>query len=544
MTPDRRLRYGFDSPGDDVFDLVVVGGGILGACAAWEGALRGLAVALLERGDFGHATSANSLKIAHGGLRYLQHLDLRRFRESVQERSLWLRKAPHLVEPLPVLFPAGGSMVHSRPILRTGLLANDLLSMGRNRGLEPSRRLPQGRLVSGKELARRVPELAGGGAPGGVLFHDALFRFPERLVLEVVQAATEAGAVVANYMEFVGAVRSQGKLTAVEARDTLSGAEVQIQTRAVLNAAGAGSEVVAFRLTGDSTAVAPAWSSAVNLVVKGRGHDAAFALPARAASDTAPSRQLFVVPWRGQTMIGTGHYHLPEGLPRPGDVQAIERVKQADASCFLEEVNRAWPGPEPFGMDDIELIHWGLLPCLEGESGEPVELLRRERVIDHGAQGVAGAFTLLGVKFTTGRRAAQDVLDHVCDFLGHRTGRGASVQAVLPSTPPEPIDRLQARMLREYAGLVSERVSRNLTLTYGARAGSVLQLVASDPSLAEPVVPGFPVIRAQLVHGVRSEMARRAEDLVWRRTELGLLGPDHGKAMEVAGKVVEAEAHS
>jgi glycerol-3-phosphate dehydrogenase len=138
----------------------------------------------------------------------------------------------------------------------------------------------------------------------------------------------------------------------------------------------------------------------------------------------------------------------------------------------------------------------------------------------------------------------QDVLDHVCDFLGHRTGRGASVQAVLPSTPPEPIDRLQARMLREYAGLVSERVSRNLTLTYGARAGSVLQLVASDPSLAEPVVPGFPVIRAQLVHGVRSEMARRAEDLVWRRTELGLLGPDHGKAMEVAGKVVEAEAHS
>ena len=524
------------------FDLVVVGGGILGACAAWEGALRGLAVALLERADFGHATSANSLKIAHGGLRYLQHLDLRRFRESVQERSLWLRKAPHLVEPLPVLFPAGESVTHSRPILLAGLLANDLLSMGRNRDLDPSRRLPAGRLVSGGELARRIPELAGGHVPGGVLFHDALFRFPERLVLEVVQAATEAGAVAVNYMEFVGAVRSEGRLTAVEARDTLLGAEVQVRTRAVLNTAGAGSEAVASQLAGDSAPVAPAWSSAVNLVVKGRGHDAAFALPARASSDTAPARQLFVVPWRGQTMIGTGHYHLPGRLPRPGDVQAIERVKQAATSRFLEEVNRSWPGPERFSMDDVELVHWGLLPCLEAESGEPVELLRRERVIDHGAQGVAGAFTLLGVKFTTGRRAAQDALDRVCDFLGHRIGRGASVQAVLPSTPAESIDRLQARMLREYAGLVSERVCRNLTLTYGARAGSVLQLVASDPSLAEPVVPGFPEIQAQLVHGVRTEMARRAEDLVWRRTELGLLGPDLASAMESARRVIEVEA--
>ena len=243
-------------------------------------------------------------------------------------------------------------------------------------------------------------------------------------------------------------------------------------------------------------------------------------------------------------MIGTGHYHLPEGLPRLGDPEASERVKEAAASRFLEEVNRAWPGSERFGMDDVELIHWGLLPCLEGEHGQPVELLRRERVIDHGAQGFTGAFTLLGVKFTTGRRAAQDAVDRVCGFLGHGTGRGASVQARLPSTPPETIERLQDRMLRDYAGLVSERVSRNLTLTYGARAGAVLQLVASDPSLAEPVVSDFPVIRAQLVHGVRVEMARRAEDLVWRRTELGLLGPDHAKAVEVAGKVVEAEAHS
>ena len=524
------------------FDLVVVGGGILGACAAWEAALRGLSVALLERNDFGEATSANSLKIVHGGLRYLQHLDLRRFRESVQERSLWLRKAPHLVEPLPVLFPAGGSALHSRPVLRAGLLVNDLLSADRNRGLDPSRRIPSGRLVSRRELIRRVPELAHENVPGGIRFHDAIFRFPERLVLEVVQAAVENGAVAANYLEFTGAASRNGRLTAIHARDTLTGQEVEIRTRAVLNTAGAGSEAVAARLTGGAAQVAPAWSSAVNLVMEGRGHDAAFALQSRSTPGESGARQLFVVPWRGQTMIGTGHYPLPGELPAPGDAQGLERVKEDAAERFLAEVNRSWPGPERFTMDQVRLVHWGLLPALEGRPGDPVQLLRRERVIDHATHGMPGAFTLLGVKFTTARRAAQEAVDRVCGWLEHGGRAGASRHAALPSASPDGVQELEDRLRREFPGVVEAEEVRNLVATYGGRAESVLRLAASDPSLAERVVPDLPVIRAQLLHGVRHEMVRRAEDLIWRRTELGLLGAEDQEPLEAAREVMRAEA--
>lgn len=533
-TPTSRLA-------DRSFDLVVVGGGILGACAAWEAALRGLSVALLERNDFGQATSANSLKIVHGGLRYLQHMDLRRFRESVQERSLWLRKAPHLVAPLPVLFPAGDSALHSRPVLRAGLLVNDLLSAGRNRGLDPTRQIPPGRLVSRSELIRRVPELAHENIPGGVLFHDAIFRFPERLVLEVVQAAVELGAMAANYVEFTGVSSGHGRVTSVRARDTLTGEEVEIRTRAVLNTAGAGSEAVAARLSNGAARVAPAWSSAVNLVVEGRGHDAAFTLPARSTPGVPAPRQLFVVPWRGQTMIGTGHYPLVGELPTPGDSLELERVKRDAAERFLAEVNRSWPGTESFTMDQVALIHWGLLPAQEGRPGDPVELLRKERVIDHSPHGTAGAFTLLGVKFTTGRRAAQEAVDRVCGWLERGGPAGASRQAALPSAASESIQRLKDRLGRKYPGVVGDEESQNLVATYGSRAESVLQLAASDTSLAERVVPGLPVIRAQLLHGVRHEMVRRPEDLVWRRTELGLLGGEGQEPLEAAREIMRAE---
>lgn len=240
-------------------------------------------------------------------------------------------------------------------------------------------------------------------------------------------------------------------------------------------------------------------------------------------------------------MIGTGHYPLPGELPAPGDSPALERLKRDAAERFLVEVNRSWPGPERFAMDQVKLIHWGLLPALEGRPGEPLQLLRRERVIDHSTHGMAGAFTLLGVKFTTGRRAAREAIDRVCGWLEHGGRAGASGQARLPSTSPESIQTLEDRLSREYSGVVGREELRNLAATYGSRAEAVLQLAASDPSLAERVVPGLPVIRAQLLHGVRHEMVRRAEDLVWRRTELGLLGADGQEPLEAARAVMRAE---
>src|ERR1043166_854658 len=163
------MQRSLDALQSTAFDLLVIGGGILGASVARDAALRGLRVARVERGAGGGGTSSNSLRIIHGGLRYLQHLDLRRMRESIRERSMWLRIAPHLVEPLPVLVPTYGWGLRGKSVLRAALAVNDVIAWDRNRTLAPDRRLPAGRAVSRAECLALVPELTGPGLTGGGL---------------------------------------------------------------------------------------------------------------------------------------------------------------------------------------------------------------------------------------------------------------------------------------------------------------------------------------------------------------------------------------
>ncbi|HSJ74711.1 MAG TPA: FAD-dependent oxidoreductase, partial [Gemmatimonadales bacterium] len=181
------------------FDLLVVGAGIQGACIAWDACLRGLTVALVDRGDFGAATSANSLGIVHGGLRYLARGDLPRMLDSIRERSALLRIAPGLVEPLAVLVPTyqGGK---GRAAFGTGLLLNDLVSRTRNRELRPEYAIPAGRLISRSECLRLFPWFPAAGLTGGALWYDGRLRHPERLTLSFVRSAADRGVVPVNYL--------------------------------------------------------------------------------------------------------------------------------------------------------------------------------------------------------------------------------------------------------------------------------------------------------------------------------------------------------
>jgi glycerol-3-phosphate dehydrogenase len=507
----------------DRFDLAVIGGGMLGACAAWEASRRGLRVLLVEAGDFGAATSANSLKIVHGGLRYLQHLDLRRFRESVTERSFWLRAAPHLVEPLPVVFPASGRGLKSLPVLRMGLLLNDLLSFRRNRGVNQDRWIPSGRVVGLDELMRRVPLFESDPPPGAVLFHDALFRFPERLVLSVVEAGARAGALPLNHVRLVRGGPAPEAGIDLELFDEIRGRSFTVTVRAVLNACGSSVDEVAGLLLGSEQKVSPAWSTAINLVVDHQGHDAAFALPARARGPEGGGRQLFVVPWSGRTMIGTGHY-VVDGPP-PRDAAQREAHKEMDTERFLAEVNAAWPGGGTFDRDDVRLVHWGLLPCEVGSTGGDVRLIRRHRIVEHGPDGLPGAFSLLGVKLTTGRAAARDAVDAVSKALDHRASGDGAGEVRLPHAPDRPLSELRPEVERTAGGHLAPDVADALAQDYGEAALEIAELVQRRPALAERVGGReSPVILAQFVHGVRSERARTAQDLVWRRTSLGPRG--------------------
>ena len=201
---------------------------MFGAAAALDAAQRGLRTALIERADFAGATSAHSFKMVHGGIRYLQHADVPRLRHSARARSAFLRSAPHLVQPLPIVVPTYGAGMKSKPVLRVGMAAYDLLTADRNRGIaDPSRQIPRGRFMSREEVGRRYPGLAPQGLTGAGIFCDGQMYNPPRLVLAYVQSAAAAGAVCANYVEATGLVERAGRVQGVAARDVVSGGAVR-----------------------------------------------------------------------------------------------------------------------------------------------------------------------------------------------------------------------------------------------------------------------------------------------------------------------------
>jgi glycerol-3-phosphate dehydrogenase len=521
------------------FDVLVVGGGVVGACVAWDAALRGLSVALIDKGDFASGTSSNSLKVLHGGLRYLQHLDLHRMRESIRERATWLRIAPHLCHPLPILVPTYRRGLQTRLLLRTATAISDALAWDRNDGLFPERRLPPARAVSRKECLDLVPELERPDLTGGVVFHDAQMYSSERLVLDVVRAAVRAGAIAANYVEFEGSVLERGRIAGGSVRDGMSGDRFTVRARSVVNATGAWIPMVAGRSIGRPGAAAMHYSVAVNLMLPSLGHRVAFAIPGGYQEPNAVMRfgrrQLFIVPWRERSLVGTGHY------PYGGDPARFE-PPEADVARFLDEVNSAWPQPS-FRIEDIVLVHAGLLPAEAGGSSAGVRLVKHARVVDHSADGLPGFVSAVSVKFTTARSLAERVVDHVFTLLTRRPPPCRTAVTPLPGAPTCSPDELAATARRRYGDLLDADVLEHLVRAHGVEYEGVLSHRDWMPDWSQRVEPSSPVISAQFVHGCREEMAVRAEDLVNRRTELGARGQMSPAALRSASVVLDAERH-
>ena len=380
-----------------------MGGGIYGAAAAWDAAQRGLAVALVEREDFGAGASWNSLKTIHGGMRYLQKVDLGRLRDSARERRTLLAIAPELVRPLPFVVPTYGHGTSGREALALGLLLNELLTRDRNRGLPPERQVAAARTVAPAEALRLVPGLARRGLTGAALWNDAQAASTERLTLAFVHAAAGAAALAANHAEAVGLLRACGRIAGVAVRDTLDGRTLEVRARVVVNAAGPWADDV-LALGGLRRAPAPLLR-ARNLVLR-RPPAVPFAVGAR-----SEGRFLFLVPWEGRRIVGTS-YEPAEGPP-------------SDPLAFLDEAARAfpWAGIE---RGDVTLVHEGLVPGRGDASG----LSTRPRLHDHEAEdGLPGLVSLQGVKYTTARLVAERAIDLVARRLGrsapvpHRDGR-------------------------------------------------------------------------------------------------------------------------
>ncbi|HSM57902.1 MAG TPA: glycerol-3-phosphate dehydrogenase/oxidase [Candidatus Sulfomarinibacteraceae bacterium] len=522
------------------YDLLIIGGGITGACIAWDAATRGLRAALLERGDFGGATSANSLKTVHGGLRYLQDANLRQVRKMMRERQAFLRIAPHLVHPLPFLMPAYRRRPgRSKLLLGAALKLNDLLSIDRNRDMDPARALPAGRVLSRDECLALVPGLEQDPLSGGILWHDAQIQNTERLLLSFILSAIELGADAANYVRVTGVLQEHHKVTGVTAEDLVTGQSLQIGARVVVNATGAWSHELLSGVPGYERQPRTTQSAAMNLVTRQLLPGPAVALPSRYhrpppdQSGEIESRMIIIAPWRQYSIVGT--LHIPAHGHPDYEAPGSELIEH-----FVAEINHAYPAAR-LKCQDVKHVHFGFLPA-EENSPRGVTLMRDEQLVDHARHGLPGLITALGVKYTTARHLAEKAVDLVFHSIEH------------PAPPCQtrfrPIHggdangwhtfRQQAIAAVTAEG-VSAPVAAHLVDTYGSAYTRLMPYVRQDQCWAEPVAPHEHVTRAEVLHAVRHEMALKLSDVVCRRTELGSAGPPPPQVAEQCATLMAQE---
>ena len=523
------------------FDVLVVGGGIHGSMVAWDAALRGLSVALVERGDFGGATSQNSLKIIHGGLRYLPDFSLRRFRLMARERSTWLRIAPHLVHPLPFVTPTYSNLPRSRTAMWIGLKLNDFLSVDRNWGLDTSRSLPGGRVFSRPELEAMLPGLDCERASGGAVWYDAQMYSSERLLLEAVLSATEAGAQVSNYLEAVALLLHKNAVRGARVRDRLSGREFEVSARLVINCAGAWIDQLLQTLGRRNAHSHYLPSVAINLIVDRVWDRYAVGLPARANragtqhSRSPRSKMIFIVPWRDKSIIGT--WHAPWNGPAEDFLLHEDLVRE-----FIDEVNRAHPDLGLAG-EDIRYVQHGFLPVEAGRAeGDRVKLTREAVTVDHKVEdALDGLISVVGVKYTTSRAAAAEAVDLALSKLGWDKTPSQTASTPLWGGDIQDFQGFLSEAKLEAGERLSPDTVEHLVHTYGSKFRILLDLIDQQPALGEKIYDSLPVTGAEIVHAVRHEMAQTLLDVVCRRTELGAVGQPPAAALEGCAALAAGE---
>jgi len=503
------------------FDVLVVGGGIYGLTIAYDAAQRGLAVALIDRADFGSGSSFNHLRTIHGGLRYLQTLDISRARESIRERRTLARIAPHAVHALPFVLPLFRSPTRGPLAMRAGFMLDQVLACDRNRGVPPDLRIPAGHVVSRSAAIDRYPRLQRDGMTSAAIWHDYVTPESDRLTFTWALAAAEHGAVLANYVEAIALLRDGHRVVGVRAVNCLDGRQIEIGARVIVNATGG---AVGRLLSGSEASSGIPLLKAINLVTRHDGGEAA--LGGRSAS----GRHLFLVPWRGRAIFGTWESArtctAEEAIPTATEIVS-----------FIAEINEAFP-TLALERNDVTLVHYGAVPAVVANGR--VALQGHEQVRDHAGQGIDGIVSVAGVKYTTARAVAEHVTDAVVKKLQRSAAPCRTAATPLPGGDLVDIGAETASARREHWDLASSTIS-HLVAAHGSRYRQVLELATGRAEWRAQVVEVSPVIGAELVWAVRHEMALTLSDAVVRRTPLGALGYPGDAAAHRAAEIVGTE---
>ncbi|MEM8505178.1 MAG: glycerol-3-phosphate dehydrogenase [Cyanobacteria bacterium P01_D01_bin.1] len=510
------------------YDVIVIGGGINGAATARDAALRGLKTIIIDKGDFASGTTSWSSRLVHGGLRYLEYFEFNLVRESLAEREILLKSAPHLVHPLQLTIPIYAQGSRSYWEIWAGMILYDILSF--DKSLLNHRMLPKAKL---KQLFREVnPE----GIQGAGQYYDAQAEYAERLCLENILDAQAAGADAFNYVKVTKLERVGDRITTLICKDEFSESTFSIQTHdktVIVNTSGPWVDQVCDKGTQNEQAAPIGTKRKIggtkgsHIIVDEFPGAPGAAFYVEALTDNRP---FFILPFLGQYLIGT------TDLRFSGD---LDRVKADDDEIdyLITETNKVFPSAR-LSRESVKFTYSGVRPLPYTESKKPGAVSRNHLLYDHAKDGVVNMVSLIGGKLTTHRRVGEEMVTWVYKHRQQsappcKTRKNALPGAILAT------DKRIVDAIAKYAPLLATTTVDHLFQRYGTRALELLTLVDESPELAQRIVPGLPDIRAQIVYAVRSEMALTFGDICRRRTMLSLQANYGMDALEVIAQTLK-----
>jgi glycerol-3-phosphate dehydrogenase len=480
---------------EEHFDVLVIGGGVVGAGVALDAATRGLSVCLLESEDFASGSSSRSSKLIHGGLRYVQALQLGLVREALRERSILRQNAPHLIRPAKFLYPLRHHW--ERPYVGAGVGLYDVLAR-----LSPSsEHFPAGRHLGRRATSGLAPALRGEHLTGGVVYHDAQVD-DARYVIALVRTAVANGAIVANRAPVVALIEESGQIVGATTRFAETGETATLRARATIVAAGPQTESLLRLTSGKAPTLRP--SKGVHLVVPRESIDASCALIAPTSESV-----LFVLPWGAHWLVGTTDTPWELDPSRP-------MANRHDVEYLLGELNTLLE--TPLRPEDVESVYVGLRPLIAAGTTATTKLSREHAIVDV----KPGLTAVTGGKYTTYRLMAQQAVDRA-------VGPGAprSITEHVPIVGAEGVENARRQMQAMRTALAHSEVERLLE-RYGALAPEVLESGGADG--LQPVAGTAGYLIAELRYGASHEGARHLDDVLIRRTRTAMETRDRGFA--------------
>jgi len=492
------------------FDLIIIGGGITGAAIAYDAASRGLSVALIEKKDFGGATSAATSKLIHGGLRYLATMEFGLVRESLRERKTLENIAPNLVYPIPFMITTNRTkLTNTKWVIKTGMILYDILSFDKAFTWDKSKRMPLHTTYSKERVLELEPNVKRKGLTGASVYYDCISIFPERLTLAFIKSAIQYGAKVANYAEVVEFIYAdKNRIAGVRVLDKITNRKLEVLGEVTLNCSGPWADIILGLAKKEVDGEHLRRSEGIHVITRKLVNDHTV------GSITPEGRHFFLIPWRGHSLIGTTD---KEYVGRPDDY----RVTAQSIQELLDEVNASF-GNGSLSFKDIRYAYGGLRPLVEDQTKDVYESSRKYEIYDNKRDGLDGLITIEGGKYTTSRNLAEHALKLIARKLKKRFPRTITDKTYLYGSEIPDINEFFERIVKENPDFDRKTVEY-LGKSYGLEYSRVLEIARSNKALARPVNDDGEIL-AQVVYAARHELAKTLNDILFRRTGIGTLG--------------------